>query len=108
MRKYIVTIVLLFGLAGLPFAVAAQDEEGDSMDPVSEGLPQEAAEEGKENSEQGLNTAEQAREDGQEYGESQSEAAREGGKDFGRDQADDQAPDAGSGSDRPDGGSNRP
>lgn len=98
MRKSIVTIALLFGFAALPFAAVAQDEETDSMDPVSEGLPQEAAEEGKENSEQGLETAEEAREDGREFGESQSEAAREGGKDFGKDRAEE----AGGGQDRPD------
>lgn len=84
MRRFPLMIALVLGFASLPFAAHAQEEEEpDSMDPVVDGLPEGAADEAREASEFGLETARQAREDGRAFGQGQAEAAREGG-DVGR------------------------
>lgn len=86
MRRFPAVTALLLGLAAAPFAVQAQ-EEPDSMDPVFDGLPDVAAEEGKTHSSFGLDTAERARTEGRAFGQSQAEAARMAGEGLGRDTA---------------------
>lgn len=80
MRRFTLMLAFLFGLAATPFAVHAQDED-DSMDPVTEGLPDDADDEARQASEFGLETAREAR----ELGDNASEA----GKDFGKATAED-------------------
>lgn len=77
MRRFTLMLAFLFGLAATPFAVHAQGDEDDSMDPVTEGLPDDADDEARQASEFGLETAREAR----ELGENASEI----GKDFGED-----------------------
>lgn len=86
MHRFAAMIVLLLAFAALPFAVHAQ-EEPDSMDPVSDGLPEGAADAGRVNSEFGLGIAAEAREDGRAFGERRSAAAR-AGEDLGRGRVD--------------------
>lgn len=85
MRRFMMMIALLFGFAALPFAGHAQDggdmDDGDTMDPVTEGLPADAADEAREASEFGLETAREARNLG-------DGDATDAGRQFGQDTAD--------------------
>lgn len=81
MRRFTLMIAFLFGLAAAPLAAHAQDDtdDGDTMDPVTEGLPGDAAEEAREAASFGLETAAQARALGED--------ASENGRQFGEDTA---------------------
>lgn len=83
MRRFTLMIAFLFGLAATPFAAHAAEpmDNEDSMDPVTEGLPDDADDEAREASEFGLETAKEAR----ELGDNASEV----GKDFGKATAED-------------------
>lgn len=85
MRRFTLMLAFLFGLAATPFAAHAQqvvdDEDDDSMDAVTEGLPDDADEEARKASKFGLETAREAR----TLGDNASEV----GKDFGKATAED-------------------
>lgn len=93
MKKYLGLTALILGFSTMPLALHAQDEgeveEEETMETVEEeseslALPDEASEEGKANSVDGLETANQARDGGREFGESRADSARDDRGDAGR------------------------
>lgn len=86
--------MLMLSLLALPFVatgVAAEDDLDVTMDVIEDDadeeritqqlrLPESASEQGRESSEYGLDTANEARERGRDFGEDRAEEARERGE----------------------------
>ncbi len=89
MLKLTMSMLLALGLLGTTPAFAQDDDENDEAPTaVEEGsnaegaieLPEDASEEGVENSEFGRETATEAREKGREFGQERASEARERGQ----------------------------
>lgn len=88
MFKLTMSMLLALGLLGTTPAFAQDDEDDETMNAVEEGsnaegaieLPEDADQEGVDNSEFGRATATEAREKGREFGQERASEARERGQ----------------------------
>ena len=79
MSRYLGSIAVILGLAALPLAMHAEEESMEIIEDAHEvlTLPDDAADEARENAAFGLETANEARADGRAFGERRAEAARQ-------------------------------